>query len=390
MKFTRLSDRVSGPGADAWDIHYAAVNRQLQGDDIIVLSIGQEMMESTPSAILYAALDSLEKGRHHYSEIGGETHLREAVAAHYSERWGQSVSMANVAILSGAQNALFATSLCILESGNDALIIEPYYATYPATFSIGGASITAVPTSPERDFLPSIDDIAEKITGRTRAIVINSPHNPSGMIYPLDFIAELVDLCKDREILLISDEVYAFFADPGTFRSPASLPGAFEHCITVSSVSKSHRMTGWRVGWVIAAEALIDRLFSLSLCMSYGLPMFTQDAAFAALAHSAEIEAVIRSNINRKRKMVVSLLDEISGMTVRGSKFGMFVTFDIRGLQISANDFAWRLLNEYDIAVLPCSAFGPSGAGILRMNIGESDRNLKVSCERIRDLAAKV
>ena len=292
--------------------------------------------------------------------------------------------------MSGAQNALFATSLCLLEKGDEAILIEPYYATYPATLSIGGAAITAVPTRPENDFLPSIDDISSRMTDKTRAVLVNSPQNPSGMVYPERLIVDLVNLCKDKSIWLISDEVYAFFPEPGTFRSPASLPGAFEHCVTVSSVSKSHRMTGWRVGWVIASEPLIEKLFSLSLCMSYGLPPFTQDAASKALALSGDIEGAIRNEINRKRNWVISKLSEISGVLIRGSEVGMFVTFDIRDLGIDGNDFAWQLLNEYDVAVLPCTAFGPSGEGILRMNIGESDQNLQLACERICNLISKL
>lgn len=390
MKFASLTNRVGGPGSDAWEIHYAAARRQLNGENVIILSIGQEMLESTPAVVLEAALDSLNNGRHHYSEIGGELHLRESVAARYTKLWGKPVSPSNVSIMSGAQNALFATSLCLLEKGDEAILIEPYYATYPATLSIGGAAITAVPTRPENDFLPSIDDISSRITDKTRAILINSPQNPSGMVYPDMLIVNLVNLCKDKGIWLISDEVYAFFPEPGTFRSPASLPDAFEHCVTVSSVSKSHRMTGWRVGWVIASEALIEKLFSLSLCMSYGLPPFTQDAASKALALSEDIEGTIRNEINRKRNWVISKLSEISGVMIRGSKVGMFVTFDVRDLGIDGNDFAWRLLNEYDVALLPCTAFGPSGEGILRMNIGESDQNLRLACERIYNLISKL
>ena len=390
MKFASLTDRVGGPGSDAWEIHYAAASRQLNGENVIVLSIGQEMLECTPEAVLEAAVDSLNNGRHHYSEIGGELHLRESVAARYTKLWGNPVSASNVSIMSGAQNALFATSLCLLEKGDEAILIEPYYATYPATLSVGGAAISAVPTRPENDFLPSIDDVSSRITDKTRAILINSPHNPSGMVYPERLIVDLVNLCKDKGIWLISDEVYAFFPEPGTFRSPASLPGAFEHCVTVSSVSKSHRMTGWRVGWVIASEPLIEKLFSLSLCMSYGLPPFTQDAASTALGRSEDIEGTIRNEINRKRNWVISKLSEISGVIIRGSNVGMFVTFDIRNLGIDGNDFAWRLLNEYDIALLPCTAFGPSGEGILRMNIGESDQNLQMACERIHHLISKL
>lgn len=390
MKFSSLASRVSGPGADAWDIHYAAIERQHRGEDIIVLSIGQEMLEPTPKVIIDAAVSSLNNTRHHYSEIGGEPDLKVTIAQRYSAQLGRTVSPANVAVMSGAQNALFAASLCTLETTDEAVIFEPYYATYPATFAVGGAQVRTVATQPERDFLPAIDDVIQQLTANTRAIVINSPHNPSGMVYPREFLCDLIEICRSNNIWLISDEVYAFFADPEIFCSPASLPGAFDHCITVASVSKSHRMTGWRVGWVIANEQLIDRMFNLSLCMSYGLPPFTQDAACAALAHSTEIEFTVRQSIDKKRNDVITELSEIDGIVVRGSRVGMFVTIDVRQLSVSANEFAWRLLDDYNIALIPCSAFGPSGSGILRINMGESASNLKIACERIKQLAAKL
>ena len=385
-QFTRLADRVGGAGADAWEVHYAALKRQRQGENMIILSIGQEMSETTPQPIVEAAFDSLNNSRHHYSEVSGEPDLKEMLAVRYSKLWQKPVSPANIAVLSGAQNALFSASLCTLQAGDEVIIIEPYYATYPATFSVGGAKVVTVSTLPENNFLPSIDDVVQKLASNTRAIVINSPHNPSGMVYPDDFLIQLVEICKSRNIWLISDEVYTFFAPPEGIRSPAALPGAFEHCITVSSVSKSHRMTGWRVGWIVASEPVIERVFNLALCMSYGLPMFTQDAACAALAHSETIEPAVRQDVDRKRNQVVSFLDQINGIVVRGSQVGMFVTFDVRQLAVTANDFAWRLLDDYRVAVLPCSAFGSSGAGILRINIGDTNENLRIACESIRDL----
>ena len=390
MKFTNLAGRVGGKGADAWDIHYTAVERQQDGEDIIVLTIGQEMLEFTPQSVIDSVFDSLNSGRHHYSHVGGELDLRQAIAGNFSDETGMRISESNCAVLAGAQNALFAASLCVLEHGDEAIVIEPYYSTYPATFTAGGADLVTIPTRPESDFLFEPDDVLCKITDKTRAIVINSPHNPAGVVYDSHCISEIVKACRENDIWLISDEVYASLASPGVFTSPASLPGAFEYCITVSSVSKSHRMTGWRLGWVIAQEALIDELFNLSLCMSYGLPPFIQDAAISAIGDTQKISTMVRSEVNRKRELVVALLDEIDGIQVRGSKMGMFVVFDVREIGISGNDFAWLLLDEYRVSVLPCSAFGQSGDGILRINIGESESNLKEACNRIRTLVSSL
>ncbi len=381
---------MSGRGADAWKIHYTAAERQRNGEPIILLTIGQEASETTPTVIVDAVIDSLQQGRHHYSEISGEPNLRRALSERYTQQLGLAVSPDNCAFFAGAQNALFAASLCTLERGDEAIVIEPYYATYPATFSAGGAELSFVATLPENDFMPSVEDIAQKITRRTRAIVINSPQNPTGVTYEAAFVQQLIELCRRHRLWLISDEVYASLVEPGQFQSPAALPGAFEHCITVSSLSKSHRMPGWRLGWIVAQEELVARLFNLSLCMAYGLPMFIQDAAVAALRHTDEIGIQVRREVNQKRNRVIAMLEQSSGIIVRGSKVGMFVTFDVRNLNISAVDFAWQLLDEYQVAVLPCRAFGDSGRGILRINIGDSEENLTAACERIADLARKI
>ena len=390
MNFTDLARRVSGKGADAWNVHYAALERQQAGEDIIILSVGQESSETTPEFILDAARDSLERGRHHYSEIGGEPELKQALARQYSDQFGFAVSETNISVFAGAQNALFAASLCTLQKGDDVIVIEPYYATYPATFTAGGANLCHVTTLPENDFAPSFDDIDKQLTDNTRAIVINSPHNPAGIVYGQSFIEQVIELCVKHNIWLISDEVYSSLVEPASFKSPASYPGAFESCITVSSVSKSHRMTGWRLGWVVACEELIETMFNLSLCMSYGLPTFIQDACVQAIVNSADVSQQVRYDVNHKRELVISLLNRIDGIKVWGSKVGMFVTFDVRQTGISATDFAWRLLDEYDVAVLPCSAFGDSGKGIIRINIGDTEDALKTACSQIQALLTRL
>ena len=386
MRYSNLVNRVGGDGSDAWAIHYAAIERQRLGDEIIVLSIGQEMLEATPPPIVESANRSLSSTRHHYSEIGGEPELLNALAKKYTTEFGFEITASNLAIFSGAQNALFAASLCILQAGDEAIIIEPYYATYPATFSAGGAKVITLPTKAENDFQPAIDDIWQKLSNNTRVIVLNSPHNPGGIIYSDEFIYEIIQICQRREIWLICDEVYSSLAPEGGFRSPASVAGAFETCITVSSVSKSHRMTGWRVGWVVAPQPLIKHLINLSVCMAYGLPMFIQDATVTALELGDNITGQVRNQIDRNRNMTVKHLNAIDGITVRGSVVGMFVTIDIRSLEVSDIEFAWQLLDRYEVAVMPCSAFGSSGKGIIRINIGETQSTLTTACERIAQL----
>lgn len=386
-RISALGKRVSGDGSDAWAVHMEAVERKRAGQPIVILSIGQEMQERTPEPIIEAAVDSLRLGRHHYSEIPGEPHLREAIAREFSGRSGVEVSAANCIAFAGAQNALFAASLCLLGDGDEVIVVEPYYATYQATFTAGGARFVPLPTDPLHDFQFDLELLRNKVTDRTRAVVVNSPNNPAGVMYDAGRMRELTELCASSGIWLISDEVYSTLAPSGTFISPASFPGAFDHCVTVSSVSKSHRMTGWRLGWVIARKDIIQTLHNLALCMAYGLPMFIQDAAAFGVRETERFSTQVRNEIDAKRELVVSRLRQIAGLEVRGSKLGMFALADVRGLGASSEEFAWRLLDDYRVAVLPCGAFGESVAGLVRLNVGDSEENLLFACEMIRQCA---
>ena len=390
MKFTELAKRVSGDGADAWDVHFEAVERQRSGRQTVILTVGQETSEPTPSLIVDAAFESLKAGRHHYSEISGEPELRSAIADVYTRDFGSKVTDSNCAVFAGAQNALFATSLCVLESTDEAIIIEPYYATYPATFAAGGARLVTVATNAQNNFQFDVDAIHKKISDRTRAIVINSPNNPSGVVYDRIRVEELLDLCRANDIWLISDEVYATLAAPGSHFSPASLDPEFQHCITISSISKSHRMTGWRLGWAIAHPSVVRQLHDLSLCMAYGLPMFIQDAAVTAVRAMDRISTKVRNEIDDKRAFVSSLLQDIEGISVRGSQVGMFVIIDVRDLGVDDKAFAWRLLDDFEVAILPCTAFGKSGKYLLRINVGDFEFKLQHACEKIRECATAI
>ncbi len=384
-RFSDLARRIGIGGAEAWEVHFEAAERKRAGEDIVILTIGQEMLAATFEPIVDAAVESLRSGRHHYSEISGEPELREQIAHHFYRQTGIEVSSSHCAVFAGAQNALFASSLCTLGPGDEVIIIEPYYATYHATFTAGGAKLIPIQTDPRSDFQFELDCIRSKLNDNTKAVVMNSPNNPAGVVYDDWRVRELVEICQSNGLWLISDEVYATLVEPGTFTSPASLPDALDNVITVSSISKSHRMTGWRLGWVVGSEELITNLSNLSLCMAYGLPMFIQDAATYAVSETERYSALVRQDVNANRELVISLLEGLEEIQICGSSVGMFVVFDVRDLGVTDKEFAWHLLDNFNIAALPCEAFGKSGSGLLRINVGESEQNLRRACAMIRE-----
>lgn len=382
MRFSDLTQRIAGDGAAAWDIHYRAIALQEQGHDILLLSVGDPDFD-TPAPIVQAAIDSLLTGNTHYAEVRGKRALRESIARRHQQRSGQQVDADHVVVLSGAQCALFSVVQCVLNPGDEVIVAEPMYVTYEAVFGACGAVVIPVPVRSENGFRVLSEDVAARITPRTRALALNSPHNPSGASLSRSTWEALAELCIAHDLWLISDEVYSELLFEGEHISPASLPGMAQRTATLNSLSKSHAMTGWRVGWVVAPQALAGHLENLALCMLYGSPDFIQDAAVVALeAELPELEAM-RQAYRQRRDLVCESLSACPGLRALRPDGGMFVMVDIRETGLSAQAFADRLLDRHGVSVLAGEAFGPSAAGHIRLGLVLGAAQLRDACQRI-------
>ncbi|MDH0729801.1 aminotransferase class I/II-fold pyridoxal phosphate-dependent enzyme [Pseudomonas sichuanensis] len=382
MRFSSLTQRIAGDGAAAWEIHYRALAMLEQGRDVLLLSVGDPDFD-TPAPIVQAAMDSLQAGNTHYADVRGKRSLREAIARRHQQRSGQAVTADQVTVLAGAQCALFCVAQCVLEPGDEVIVAEPMYVTYEAVFGACGAKVIPVPVRPEHGFRVQPEDVAARITPRTRALALNSPHNPSGASLPRSTWEALAELCIGHDLWLISDEVYSELLFDGEHISPASLPGMAERTATLNSLSKSHAMTGWRVGWVVGSPALAGHLENLALCMLYGSPDFIQDAAVAALEQPLpELEAM-REAYRQRRDLVCACLADCPGVRALKPDGGMFVMVDIRETGLSAQDFSNRLLDLHGVSVLAGEAFGPSAAGHIRLGLVLGAEPLREACRRI-------
>jgi arginine:pyruvate transaminase len=382
MRFSDLTQRVAGDGAAAWEIHYRALALQEQGRDILLLSVGDPDFD-TPVPIVQAAIDSLLAGHTHYAEVRGKRALRESIAKRHRQRSGQPVDAEQVVVLAGAQCALFSVAQCVLNPGDEVIVAEPMYVTYEAVFGACGAVVIPVPVRSENGFRVLPEDVAARITPRTRALALNSPHNPSGASLPRTTWQALAELCIAHDLWLISDEVYSELLFEGEHVSPASLPGMAERTATLNSLSKSHAMTGWRVGWVVAPPSLAGHLENLALCMLYGSPDFIQDAAVVALeTQLPELEAM-RQAYRQRRDLVCECLADCPGVRALKPDGGMFVMVDIRDTGLSAQAFADRLLDRHGVSVLAGEAFGPSAAGHIRLGLVVGTEPLRDACQRI-------
>jgi arginine:pyruvate transaminase len=383
LRYARRAANLGGPAAETWNIHNLAAERRRRGEDVILLTIGDPDFPS-PAPIVEAAKASLDAGRTHYADITGQPPLRAAVAAHHERLTGRRVPPEDVVVLAGAQCALFAALQCLVDPGDEVVVFEPAYVTYPATIAAAGAVLVPVPLRPENGFHLDPADLRAALTPRTRAVLWNSPNNPTGAVASRPELEALAAVCRERDLWLISDEVYATLVYDGEHLSPSALPGMEGRTAVVSSVSKSHAMTGWRLGWLLGPPELARHAANLALCMLYGSPAFVQDAATLALTSSDLPElADMRGRYRRRRDAAVARLRELPLVACHEPAGGMFVMLDARGTGRSAHDFAFGLLEAEGVAVLPGDAFGAPAAGHVRISLTVREAELARACERI-------
>lgn len=383
MNYSSLVERIAGESAEVWDIHNEARKRFENGEDVIMLSIGEESDETTPASIQKEAIASIQRGRHHYTQVVGEDHLRKAIAKRHQQQTGQQINLENVCIFAGAQNALFSVCLCLLEEGDEVIVPELYYATYPATVTAGGATLVTIPTTAGMGFQPDPQSISKAVTPKTRAVLLNSPNNPTGAVYSPGILTAILELCSVHDIWVISDEVYSEIAPKG-FTPITSLPGRHEQTVTISSLSKSHRMTGWRCGWMVGPAKLTQHLTNLNMCMTYGLPPFIQDAAVTALEKDRDTAKQVKARLDSNRMILRNELEHMEGTKLFTQGGGMFSILDTRPLGLSSREFCWKLLEQQGVSVLPCDGFGLSGRGLVRISLCESESTTREAVRRIQ------
>ena len=389
MRYSPLVERIAGRGAAAWDTHTEARRRQEAGEDIIFLTVG-DPDQDPPGAVIEATVTALCRHRTGYSAIIGFPALREAIAARVARRTLRPCGPDNIAVVSGAQGGLYCAVQCLAGPGDEIIVPEPIYATYEGVVGASGATLVTVPLRSETGFHPDLDALAAAVTPRTRAIWINTPHNPTGAVFSANEIAASAAICRRHDLWLLSDEVYEDLAFARPHVSAWSLPDMEERTVVVSSLSKSHALPGFRLGWVIGPPALIRHLFNLLLSMTYGSPAFIQDWALAALTGDLPEVALLREEYRARATLMSEQLREAPGCRVVPPEGGMFVLLDVRGTGLDAGAFAARLLAAEGVAILPCDGFGPSAAGHLRIALCAPEKRLGDAAERIVRFARRL
>lgn len=382
QRFSPLVDRLAGRGSSAWRIHFEAALRRDKGEDVILLTVG-DPDQKPPEAMVEALVTSLREGRTGYAAIVGPMKLREAIAARVTKRTGTPTTAENVVIVPGAQAGLFCALQLLCGPGDEVIVAEPMYATYEAVVGVSGATLVNVPLKPENKFHPDLKALAAAITPRTRVLWINSPHNPTGAVLDHAEIEAVAELCRKHDLWLLSDEVYEDLAYARPHVSPRSLPDMAGRTVVISSLSKSHAVPGFRTGWILCPPEMTPHLFNLILCMTYGGPPFIHDGALPALTQELPEAATLRADYQRRAALLGGILQQAKNCRVVMPEGGMFLLLDVRQTGMSATDFARRLLEAQNVALLPADGFGPSLAGHLRVSLTQADARLKEAGERV-------
>ena len=372
---------LTGDGDDGWSLFYRARAMKAAGMDVLELTIGEHDIGTNP-VILDEMHRAAKAGHTGYAAVPGVAALRAAVAARLSAQHGQSYTSDNVLIVPGGQAGLFAAHHAACDPGDRALMIDPYYATYPGTIRAVGALPVAVAARSEDGFQPDLAALAKAAVG-AGSLLINSPNNPTGAVYSAASLAGIAAIAEAHDLWVISDEVYDSQVWQGQHRPIASLPGMAARTLTIGSLSKSHAMTGSRLGWVCGPADVIAQMITLATHTTYGVPGYIQEAGLFALAMGPAAEAAVAAPFKRRRDL---LLGRITGHKVLRAippEGAMYVMLDIRATGLSGDDFAARLLDAAHVAVMPGESFGQAAAGHVRVALTLPDELFAEAVDRL-------
>lgn len=385
---THVDDR-SDASQGATAVLVAARAREAAGERIVRLEVG-EPDAPTPAHVVEAAVRALRAGATRYVEPAGLPGLREAIAAHVCAR-GVQAGPAQVVVTSGAKPLLLYTALAVLRPGDEVLVPDPGYPVVRSIVQLAGARAVPYPLHPVGRWVVDVAAVEAAVTPRTRVLVLNSPHNPTGAVLAPDALDALAALAHRHDLLVLSDEIYARHVYDGTHESIASRPGMADRTVLVDGFSKAYAMTGWRLGYGVMPEALAERVTQLVVQSTSCAPPFVQHAGLAALTGPDDEMHAYVAELRGRRSWIADALNEIAGIRCRVPQGAFYVFPDVSGLLarggLSSGEFAARLLREHGVACVPGSAFGARGEGHLRLSFAVPPGDLRLAVTRIESFA---
>lgn len=385
----RIASRMSRLGTEtAFEVLARARALEAKGRSVIHLEIGEPDFD-TPPAIVAAGVAALERGETHYTPSAGVVELREAIAEHLNATRGLAVEPAQVIVTPGAKPIMFYALLALLEEGDEAIYPDPGFPIYSSMIAFSGARGVPLPLRESSAFGPDLDELRSLVSDRTKVIVLNSPHNPTGGALTPAAVREIARIARERDLWVLTDEIYAEILYEGEHRSLLAEDGMAERTILLDGFSKTFAMTGWRLGYGVFPAPLVEPVTKLVTNSVSCTATFVQRAGTAALrARPPEVERMVAA-FRQRRDAIVAGLNGIEGVTCQ-MPLGAFYAFpNISGLRAgNSAQVASRLLEEAGVATLAGTAFGPMGEGYLRLSYANSLANIHAAVERMGEWAA--
>jgi aspartate/methionine/tyrosine aminotransferase len=386
----RLAERMNRLEIEsAFDVLVKARALEATGRSVVHLEIGEPDFPS-PAHVIEAAKRALDEGWTHYGPPQGLPDLRDAIAAYISRTRGVSVTGKHVCVVPGGKPIIFFPMLALIEPGDEVIYPDPGFPIYRSMIQFLGAKGVPVPLVEERGFSFDLNILRDSLTPKTKMLILNSPENPTGGVIPAEDVHEIAAMIRDRDLMVLSDEIYSrIYYTPEAPLSIAGLPGMLEKTIILDGFSKTYAMTGWRLGYGVMPEWLVEGVNKLMVNSNSCAASFTQRAAIDALnGPQTDVENMVEQ-FRRRRSAFCAALNEIPGFSCRPPA-GAFYTFaNVKGTGIASKDLADLLLEEAGVACLNGGSFGAHGEGYLRFSFANSIENLLEAAKRIKAIAGK-
>ncbi|RIK44869.1 MAG: aspartate aminotransferase [Chloroflexi bacterium] len=379
-----LAERMSRLGTEsAFDVLVRARALEAQGRHVVHLEIGEPDF-TTPEHIIEAAVAALRAGETHYTPTAGIPQLREAIANYTSETRGVQVGPERVVVTPGGKPIMFFVILALAGHGDEVIYPNPGFPIYESVINFSGATAVPLTLREEREFSFDPDELESLVTDRTRLVIINSPHNPTGGMIPTEALERLAKLAVERDFVVLSDEIYSRIVYAGVPDSIIRQPGMLDRTVILDGFSKTYAMTGWRMGYGVMPVWLAEQVTRLAVNVNSCTPGFSQLAAVAALTGPQDAVDAMVAEFRRRRDVMVAGLNAIPGISCLTPNGAFYVFPNVSALGADSRAIATKLLDEGGVALLWGSAFGAAGEGYLRLSYANSLENIEEALMRIR------
>jgi aspartate aminotransferase len=385
----QLAERMGMLGTEsAFDVLVRARALEAQGRHIVHLQLGEPDFD-TPEHIIEAGVQALRSGETHYTPAAGIAPLREAIAREISKTRGIVVGADNVVVTPGGKPIMFFAVLALAGPGDEVIYPDPGFPIYESVINFAGATPVPLKLREEQGFSFAPEELTSLVTDRTRLVIINSPHNPTGGVVSSEALDELARLAVEKNFVVMSDEIYSRILYEGHHESITTRHGMLERTIILDGFSKTFAMTGWRLGFGVMPEPLAQQVTRLAINCNSCVPAFTQLAGVAALTGPQQPVERMVAEFRTRRDAIVAGLNDIPGVTCLTPPGAFYVFPNVSSFGQSSASIADRLLNEGGVALVAGTAFGAAGEGYLRLSYANSLENINLALERMREVLAR-